>query len=426
VCPPNPPADSDDRSKLDTWLLDDDIEVGIVGQGIVGAMTAKLVSSAGMEVIGYDRDKSRVANLRAETKDRPLWKIVDDSSCLANADVIVIAVRISAASQKPDLTSIEQACRCVAEFPNRNRLVIIETTLPPGTTRQLSEEHLNPHNNPRTQIAYCPERLKEGDSESDIRRTARLVGGLTPEATRSACFFLDRLGIEAHPVSRPEVAELSKLLENTFLTTGIALVGEITRIAHAIGICASEVATAAASKPTGYYPFWPGAGIGGHCLINDMRLLQKTASDLGVASPVIEALGTSCKEISPAVINFLTATMEQHEMALGNSRIWLIGIGFKIGSADISETPASDLVRMLRASKAKIVYSDSLVGTFEVDNLPVDCVDPHSWPADISAAIILAGDPAIDLSRLRSRVPVVLDLGGTRIMSGSNEGIIRL
>jgi len=419
-------VDSVDREDSGTWAPTGEITVGVVGQGIVGKLTARLVSSANISVVGYDCDPVRVACLQADAQLDPHWTIVADSSQLATADVIVIAVRISAVPEKLDLTAIEQACRAVAALPKRTRLVLVETTLPPGVTRRLSREILNPDGDDTIQVAYCPERLKVGDSEAEVRRTPRLAAGLTPAATRSAVVFLRRLGIEAIPVSAPEVAELSKLLENAFLTTGISLMGEITRISHSLGISAHEVASVAATKPLGYFPFWPGAGIGGHCLINDLKLLAKTSSGLGLDTPLIEALEHSRRGLSPSVIDYLEAIMAERHLALERSRVWIIGVGFKIGSGDTSRSPAVDCIRILRDKNVEVLYSDSQVEQFEVDDAPVARVSNDSWPTDMSASLILAGDAAIDLSRLKHHVPVVLDAGGTRIMPGSAEGIYRL
>jgi len=415
-----------DLLKENVWVPSGDISVGIIGQGIVGAMAARMVSAAGIPVTGYDRDRSRIAELQGDVDAEPYWTVTKDVNQLAAADVIVVAVRVPADADEPDLTSIEQVCGVIAGFPEQNRLVIFETTLPPGATRQLSEQYLDVDTNDRIQVAYCPERLREGDDRSEILRTPRLVGGMTAAATQSACCFLSRVGVESVPVSAPEVAELSKLLENAFLTTGISLMGEITELSHAIGISGSEVASAAATKPTGYFPFRPGPGIGGHCLLNDLQLLRNATLLRSVRSPLIQALSDSCQGLSPSVIGFLRKMMEKAEQSLAGSRVWIIGVGFKVGSANTSNTPATELVRILRANDAQVVYSDSLVESFEVDQLRVEKIEPGTWPDDVSAALLLSGDRSIDLSKLRQRIPVVVDAGGSAVMPGSSDGIFSL
>jgi nucleotide sugar dehydrogenase len=212
--------------------------VGIVGLGIVGTVTARLVACAGHRVLGYDSNPDRVRQIRTEL-DAELngdkCEIANSPAVLSDADVIVIAVRAATDSDGvTDMVPLRQAWRTVAELPARDRLILLETTVPPGTTRRLAAE-LPPAIRSSTTIAHCPERLRVGDQLQQVRTVPRLVGGLTRSATRRGCDFIESLGIPAVPVAQPEVAELAKLLENGFLTTGIALMGEVARIAHALG-----------------------------------------------------------------------------------------------------------------------------------------------------------------------------------------------
>lgn len=403
------------------------LKVGIVGQGVVGTMTAQIVSDAGLRAIGYDRDVERVRGLREQEGRPPTWSVVDNISSLADADVVVIAVRIPIArSGAANRTPLRDLAGALSKFLDRDKLIIVETTLPPGTTRWFAGLLAKgPHGN-HAYIAYCPERLKAGQSVDEVRAIPRLVGGLTEDTGRLACTFFKRLGIQAVPVTSPEVAELSKLLENAFLTSGICLVGEVTRAAHALGISATEVASAAATKPDGYLPFWPGAGIGGHCLPNDLRLLKHTCGELGVKVPMLKALDASSAELSSAVLRHLETLMRARGQPMVGARVWILGVGFKAGSCDTTATPAQDLVRMLREKEASVAYSDPLVGSFVVDGRPVERISSGSCPRSIDAALILSGDPKIQLSQLSRRVPVILDLGGTRVMPGIRAKIATL
>jgi nucleotide sugar dehydrogenase len=213
------------------------------------------------------------------------------------------------------------------------------------------------------------------------------------------------------------VAELSKLLENAFLTTGIALMAEVTRIAHALGIEAHEVAMAAQTKPRGYYPFFPGAGVGGHCLPNDLRLLRSTAESLGLAADLLSGVERSTSRMAGTAVRRLEALMLARGSALRDSLVWLIGVGFKNGTPDTTGSPAIEVTRTLRNRGARVVYSDSQVPDFTVDDVPVTRVVPCVPPA-AAAALILSGDREIDLAVLDSAVPVVLDAGGAQMMNG--------
>lgn len=407
------------RAELRSRLASDALTVGVIGQGIVGAMTARLASRAAARVIAYDRDPARVAAVGRESEGVPNWSVVDDVMALNSADVLVIAVRVPLRSDgTPDVSPLQRACSDVARLELRPRLLMLETTVPPGTTRRMFEP-LVTSDDAALLVAHCPERLRVGDGEQEVLSVPRLVGGLTSAATSLACFYLTRVGYQVVPVSSPEVAELSKLLENAFLTTGISLMGEITRLAHALGVSAMEVASAAASKPNGYYSFWPGAGIGGHCLGNDLALLQGTARRLRISTPLLDGVADAAAAMTPSVLDYLRLLLRQQSLELKGAKIWIVGVGFKVGSSDTAATPAIDLVRGLRKQGADVVYSDKGVDDFSVDDTPVLRVTHEAWPQDVTAAVVLAGDPTLNLSTLSEHVVLILDLGGARIMSGS-------
>jgi UDP-N-acetyl-D-glucosamine dehydrogenase len=401
--------------------------IGIIGLGVIGTMTAQTVCDAGLSVIGYDSDAEWVRKTISRRQRSPLFRLATDLSTIEDADVVVIAIRMPLSRHGTLVrASLGKLALQLRAGPKRDRLIVMESTLPLGMTRWFAGRLSGKGHGGSEHVAYVPERLKAGQSTDEVRSTPRLVGGLTDEANSVACAFLKRIGVRSVPVSSPEVAELSKLLENAFLTTGICLMGEITRLAHAVGVNATEVATAAATKPRGYLAFSPGAGIGGHCLPNDLRLLQNTARVLRVSTPMLKSLSTSSAELSPTVIRHLETLMRAQGKAIAGSRIWVVGVGFKIGSSDMRRTPAIELVRILRRKKAIPLYSDVSDGSFVVDNQTVKRISKRNWPRNIAAALILSGDPHVTLSRLRSRVGVVLDLGGARIMSGNRSGISTL
>jgi UDP-N-acetyl-D-glucosamine dehydrogenase len=391
--------------------------VGIVGLGIVGTATARLAAQAGHRVLGYDANPARAAQLCRELQE-PSYEISSVPAVLSSADIIVIAVR---AATGPDgateLRPLASAFHTLADLPTHDRLILVETTVPPGTTRRLAADL--PYAARQTMhIAHCPERLRVGDSLEQLRKTPRLVGGLTPEATRRGCDFVASLGIPAVPVSQPEVAELAKLVENAFLTTGIAFMGEVARIAHALGISAAEVADAAATKPHGYYPFRPGPAIGGHCLVNDMHMLTGTASSLGLRSELLQGVERAADALNDNVLARLQSLMGTRGLSLRGALVWIIGVGFKVGSDDASGSPAIGLVRSLRAHECSVVFSDSKIGSLTVDDMPVARAPGNSASFQPRAALLLSGDPDIDLRDVVARSRVVLDLGGSGIMGG--------
>jgi UDP-N-acetyl-D-glucosamine dehydrogenase len=399
--------------------------VGILGLGIVGTASAHLAARAGYRVVGYDLNPARVEEVRFAL-NKQACEISCEPHVLSSADIIVLAVR---AATGPDGITNEHALasawQTVTNLPPRERLILIETTVAPGTTRRLATTGPHPHG-ALLHVAHCPERLRVGEALEDLRTVPRLVGGLTPTATRLGCEFIESLGIPAVPVSQPEVAELSKLLENAFLTTGIALMGEISRIAHALGIRASEVAEAAETKPHGYFPFRPGPAIGGHCLINDMRLLRSAASALGVDSELLRGVQHAADRLNDNVMARLRVLLAAYEVSLRGACVWLIGIGFKVGSNDPSESAAIGLVRLLRQHGCSVVFSDSQIPASVVDGAAVPPAELMSSTFRADAALLLSGDSAIDLAEVATRCRVVLDLGGSRIMRGDACNLERL
>jgi nucleotide sugar dehydrogenase len=391
----------------------------------VGSITAALAVDAGFEVIAYDRDPCKLRRVHADTVFSRL-RLVDEPSALALADVIFVAVRAFVAHDgEADLTPLRDALSSIRALPSAPRLVIVETTVPPGTTRRLVDECFG-GSCESLAVAYCPERLRVEDRADQVQGVPRLVGGLDTNGRVLAAALFQRLGVPAMPVSQPEVAELSKLLENLFLTTGIALMGEITRIAHAVGVSAREVAAAAATKPQGYYPFFPGAGIGGHCLVNDMRLLRRAAEERCIRSALLEGIEAAASDLTPTVVRHLEHLLRAHGRALANASVWILGVGFKPGTADTTGSAAIDLVRLLRARSAEVMFSDSRVEAFAVDGLPVTRISSAHPPDRVDAALILAGDPAFELHDVSARAAVALDAGGGRVMRGSNDGLVHL
>lgn len=391
--------------------------VGIVGLGIVGTATARLAAQAGHRVLGYDANPAHAAEISSELRELSC-EISSVPAVLSSADIIVIAVRAATGPDgETDLRPLASAFRTLADIPARARLILVETTVPPGTTRRLAAE-LPESVRATMHIAHCPERLRVGDSLEQLRKVPRLVGGLTPAATRLGCDFVESLGIPSVAVSQPEVAELAKLVENAFLTTGIAFMGEIARIAHALGISAAEVADAAETKPHGYYAFRPGPAIGGHCLVNDLHMLRGTASSLGLRSELLQGVGHAADGLNDNVLARLQALLTTRDLSLRGALVWIIGVGFKLGSNDASGSAAIGLVRLLRARGCSVVFSDSKIGSLTVDDMPVAPAPTASASFRPEAALLLSGDPAIELGDVVARSHVVLDLGGSRIMGG--------
>lgn len=393
----------------------------VIGLGFVGTCTAGLLVRAGLPVHGFDLSPLAVARAQAELARevgrQDSWVLSTDPGVLAAATVALVAVRLE---RGRDGTFREDALERVAETLNahaaRCELVILESTLEPGTTRRFAERWLRL---PEAEVAHAPERLRIGDPAEAVLKVPRLVGGLTAAATERACTLFRRIGIEPVPVSAPEVSELAKLLENAFLTSSIGLIGEITRLAHGLGLSAREVTEAAATKPHGYMAFHPGPGIGGHCLGNDLDLLRSLARAQAVPTPLLDGVA----ETTVALPGLVVAALDRRLAGLGltarGATVLLVGVGFKIGSPDLTMTPAIPITRALRQAGATVAYLDTQVPAFAVDGLPLPRIQPDEVGGlRPTAVLILAGERRLDVETLRGASGCLLDAGGGMIMAG--------
>jgi UDP-N-acetyl-D-glucosamine dehydrogenase len=394
---------------------------GIIGLGFVGTCTARLLLHAGLPLRGFDLSPAAIARAESALADlanrHARSVLATDPGVLAAATIVVVAVRLE---RGPDGSFREEALERVAETLNAHcpacKLVLLESTVEPGTTRRFAERWLRL---PEAEVAHVPERLRIGDPDSAVLDVPRLVGGLTEQATARASAFLRHVGIEPVPVSAPEVSELAKLLENAFLTTNIGLVGEITRVAQALGVAAREVTDAAGTKPHGYMAFHPGPGIGGHCLRNDLDLLRSLARHHALPTPLLDGVAETAAALPGLVIARLGDRLAGLGHTLHGATVLLVGIGFKIGSPDLTETPAIPITRALREAGASVAYLDTQVPVFGVDGLPLPRIRPEEV-AELrpTAVLILAGERGLDVETLRNACRCLLDTGGGAIMRG--------
>jgi nucleotide sugar dehydrogenase len=390
--------------------------IAVVGLGFVGSTTARYLAGAGMAVHGYDRSETAAQTAR-EQLSRELgaeasWAVGTDPRLVEAAEAVFVAVRLTRDSEGHFGTEpLEGVAAMLRHHGSDGQLVLIESTLPPGTTRRFTSWL----DRPGIDIVHAPERLRVGDGDGALRSVPRLVGGVTARATERGCALLEDAGLRPVPVSAPEVSELAKLLENAFLTTNIALVGEITKLALALGVSAHEVTGAAASKPHGFMPFHPGAGIGGHCLRNDLDLLRQAGVTLGLETPMLDGIAEVTSSLPKLVVERLRRFGD-----LEGAHVLLLGVGFKPGSADLTETPAEPVCRLLRAAGCRVSYLDRLVPKFVVDGEALPRITPERVrDRDIRAIVALSGDNSIAMEDLRATGARLLDAGGGSRLSGT-------
>ena len=389
--------------------------VAIVGLGLVGTSMAMLALRAGYKVVGYDINQQCVQDAKSIQVEKRFLDSSDDSMALNGCRIMVIAIR-------PDSSrgGLIECVRDIEKLDNPPEVIIITSTVKPGATRELWQSLPSALRSTVT-VVCCPERLREGDAINQILATPRLLGGLESGKEEVVAYeFLCSLGLQIERVSSAEVAELSKLVENAFLSVGISFISEVMKIAHALGLETHEVASAAATKPNGYFPFFPGAGAGGHCLPADLTAIRELAGSLDVSTPVLEGANRTMEEINSVVI----AHLRRHAEIGPGAMVVLIGVGFKPGSSDLAGTPALEIVTLLREIGCDVRFVDSEVLRLEVGGSEVQRV-PLEFCSQADAVLLLAGDASVTTSQICDRCDTVVDAGGGKIMA-PDPRVIRL
>ena len=402
------------------------MRIGVVGLGYVGLPLAVAFAEAGHEVVGYDVDEERLARLAGGESDiedvgsqrlaalSELLTVSGDAADLGPCEAILICVPTPlAAEREPDLTYVRASSETIAGILRKGQLVVLESTTYPGTTR----EELLPvlERGGMTvgedfHLAYSPERIDPGRSDHQIATTPKVVGGMTPACVERASAVYAEVCNEVVPVSSPEAAELSKLLENIFRSVNIALVNELAQLTDRLGIDIWEVIDAASSKPFGFMRFEPGPGMGGHCLPVDPFYLAYKARKHGFYTEFVELAGKINQSHPLFCVSKIQGALNEEGKAVKGSRVLLVGVSYKAGVADLREAPSLKILRHLRELGADVSYHDSLVPTLEEEGLESVALQPAVEAAD--AVAIITAHPGIDYEQLIADAKLVVDFRG--------------
>jgi len=347
------------------------VKVSIVGQGYVGLPLAIAAASAGHEVLGIDLELSRVEKLRngkspiGDISDHQITEVLKSKNYsvssgfeeLSDEEIVVICVPTPLnGEKKPDLSFLKNALTSIASHMQKNVLIINESTVSPGTTRGLIKESLDKAGVPYD-LAYSPERIDPANKQWTVTNTPKLVAGLTPAATERAVAFYKTFVDSVTVGSSPEVIETAKLLENSFRLVNISFVNEIAQFCAALGIDVREVVDTAATKPYGFMPFYPGAGVGGHCIPVDPSYLVAKARELRAPTRFIDL----ANDLNHSLATYFTGVAAGILGELKGKKIVVVGVAYKPEVADIRETPAEGLIKELRARGADVKWHDDLI-----------------------------------------------------------------
>jgi len=342
------------------------------------------------------------------------YEATSDFSVLERIDIVLICVPTPLRKSKdPDISFIIAAASEVAARFHPGQLVILESTTYPETT----EELLLPMFQGRGAkvgedffLAFSPERIDPGNPTFKVKDIPKVVGGITPECTRLAATLYREIVPRVHEVSSPKVAELAKLYENVFRNVNIALANEFALMCRRLGVSTKEVIDAAATKPFGFMAFYPGPGIGGHCIPVDPLYLSWKLRLNGYESRFIALADEINRSMPSYVVEVITEALNRRRRCLNGARIFALGVAYKRGVGDIRESPALEILTRLREKGAEVSYADPRVPSIILDGLPLKAVEPTE--ETLSAAdcvLILTDHPEFDYRRTVEIAPLVID-----------------
>lgn len=405
--------------------------VGVMGLGYVGVPLVRAVHTAGYSVIGFDIDDAKVGMLnRGEAYIEHLgdevfrelaasdrFTATSDPGDLARADAILLCVPTPLGPHRePDLSYVLDSTRLVARILRPGQLVVLESTTYPGTTRDEMLpilEATDLHCGEAFFLAYSPEREDPGSAERTAALVPKIVGGVDDISTDLAMALYSRVVREAIRVSSAEVAESSKLLENIYRAVNIALVNELKVVLSAMGIDVWEVIRAASTKPFGFQAFYPGPGLGGHCIPIDPFYLTWKAKAVGQHTRFIELAGEVNAAMPLYVVDRLAAALNDDAKPLRGSKVLVLGIAYKKNVDDIRESPAAEVIEMLLDRGAEVNYHDPHLGRFpSMRKHRIDLASLPLEPAMLEAqdaVLIITDHDAVDYELIGRHARLVVD-----------------
>ncbi len=401
--------------------------VGVLGLGYVGLPLAVELARAGFRVTGIDIDASKVSNIRAgksyipDVSSEELAALVQSGrlsatesyAALASCDVVDICVPTPLRKTKdPDLSFILSAVEQIQRFLHPGMLVILESTTYPGTTEELVLPRLAESGlrvGEQFFLCYSPERVDPGTASYHTHNIPKVVGGVTKRCAELGALFYQQAIETVVPVSSTKVAEMVKLLENTYRSINIGLANEMALLCDRMGIDVWEVIDAAATKPFGFMPFYPGPGLGGHCIPVDPFYLSWKAKMDGTTAYFIELAGRINSSMPQFVVQKIQSALNQRSLAVNGARVHLLGVAYKRDVADTRESPALDVMILLDRLGARLSYSDPHVPRISLNGLTCEAVPVFPACRDAACVVLLTDHTAFDYAAIAQQSPLIVD-----------------
>jgi len=381
------------------------VKIVIIGQGYVGSALSTAASQAGHTVIGFDTNPKVIAGMKEKNLPSPNFQATNNEADIADQEVYIIAVPTPLDKNNlPDLSYLKQASALIGRAATKGALVINESTSYPGTLREIVITEIEKVNQSQFLYASAPERIDPANTKWSIKNTPRILAGINAQSTKVALEFYKTICDDVTAVSSPEVAESAKLFENTFRQVKIALVNELAQISNKLGISATEVIQAAATKPFGFMKFNPGLGVGGHCIPIDPIYLAQKAEALGAPAKFIRQANLVNEQMPLYVLLRLKELLDGN---LKNKKICLVGLSYKADVIDLRQSPSLVLLKELQNSGANVVFHDEIVQDFN---------DVKSAPLKLNGfdlTLVAIRHSNLDVDKVIASAPIIFDCTGS-------------
>jgi UDP-N-acetyl-D-glucosamine dehydrogenase len=402
--------------------------LGVIGLGYVGLPLLVEFARAGFEAVGIDVDEKKVKLLNSghsyiddvptsalkEVLDAGKLSATTDFSVLADVDTVNICVPTPLRKTRdPDISFIVSAVEKIRDYVHDQQLIILESTTYPGTTEEVILTMLQRDDFRVGEdffLAFSPERVDPGNKEFGTGNIPKVVGGITPKCTEAASALYSSTLTKTVTVSSARVAETVKLLENTFRSVNIGLVNEIALMCNKMNIDVWEVIKAASTKPFGFMPFYPGPGLGGHCIPIDPFYLSWKAKLSGFEARFIELAGQINGSMPDYVVEKIADALNQQKKSVNGSRVLVLGVSYKADIDDVRESPALDVIEILQKKGADVSWHDPLVPADHHELRDVANMDlaPDNV-AQCDCAVIITGHADVDYTMVLDNIPVLVD-----------------
>jgi len=380
------------QKKLKRLIKNKKAKICVVGLGYVGLPIAVAFARKGFSVYGFDTKISRIKRLLkgiTYIADVPISDIkstvkrrnfipVSNESVISDSDVVIVCVPTPLKNRRtPDISYIVKVTRTISRHLHPGQLIVLESTTYPGTTREVMLPMLEKKGLKEGRdffLAFSPERIDPGNKKYTFSSIPKVAGGVSQKAGELTKALYSRVIVQVVYVDKSESAEVVKLLENTFRIVNIALINEFAMLCDKLGIDVWEVIEAAKTKPFGFMPFYPGVGVGGHCISTDPLYLSWKARRVGFLTKMIDLASKTNLSMPAYIVSRIEQIMRSKRKALSRSKILILGVTYKEDIRDLRESPSIDLIKLLKAAKADISYADPHIPYLKIGNIDLTAV----------------------------------------------------